>query len=156
MHNVRKRKVIDVEQWKKYYECSEDWELLEIKKTRDVLIWGKISFYNSLFMKLWNDWRLEVFYEKIWQDCQYIIPLAACVIDYDNSINMWKLQNMLWLSVPWWYVLTKRLRKKWIIGKIQKEWFVNPFIFWKWNNIRADVFHLFRETTAMLYWIKEI
>lgn len=155
MSNSRKRKVFDIEPWKKYYEWDEYWTLKEVEP-KDISLWSKLSSHRKYFMKFFLEWIQEILFKKVGDDCKYFQVLSECIIDTDNMVMISKFRSIIDLSDTGYFTLLRRLQEKAVIAKLDKNWYMNPIICMRWSDIKKEVWDLFKEKSAMLYWVKEI
>jgi hypothetical protein len=144
------------EPWKKYWVQDWDGELKEvdIKKSQ---IKQFIDIKTNRFMKsyfLWDEEDKRIIALN-WDLFKYFYILGK-FSDEDNCINMEKFRAFQNVSWPYYSRLKKILVDRGIITRKNKLYYLNPIFCMKRDKMSLELWEMFKEKNAQLYWITEL
>lgn len=147
-------KKFEAKPWKKYIEIDEiTWEAEEVIIRK---IYNKrIITHKTKFMMIFTEGIQTAIYKEIWEYYKYIWVLSDCTW-YDNTINLTRFRKVIDISDPAYSRLKKKLIDFWMIAEKEKEYYLNPIIWVRKQEIDLDIWDLFKTKNKELYNITEL
>lgn len=160
MKNINKvNKYIDnnivnlIDNWEIWFYNKLTWEIIEWPVIKTTKYKYKLSNKKE-FMKKWTDRDLNVAIKK--QLTLLEKELLFDILDYidsNNAINFKSLANDYWYTPSKMSKVKSWLSAKLLIKKKRGEYFLNPLIWIKTNEIKQDLIHLFQDSFDK-YWVE--
>lgn len=94
------------------------------------------QIYLNLLKKLW--WKRKLWFAYLWY-----LQILINTIDFSNKIDF-NTYRSYWVSFAMIKTIRRKFKKNWIVKNIGRDFYINPSIARKWQEIPMYVIELFK------------
>jgi hypothetical protein len=150
-----------IKQIKSYLNNLHEWQTLTDNNTWEVIVIKEnvtnVGTYfkpkRSNFMKVWQEPKELIKVKSyLWWFFQYL-PFLSCYCDNWNRINFKDFREDLPINMNSFCSMKKRMSEYWIINKYKWQWYLNPIIAVKSENIKTELWIMFKDKNEKFYWV---
>ena len=125
--------------WPTIFEEEEKQKPKKIRTKENnfiMLLYMSETIYLNLLKKLW--WEKKLWFAYLWY-----LQVLINTVDYSNRIDF-NVYRSYWISDAMIKSLRKKFKEVWLVKNIWRDFYINPSVARKWQEVPMYVLELFK------------